>query len=169
LLLTGLQDLPRFPTSPGCDAVGYLGRLCADALPVRYGAVGEPVTHQLRYELQVIGQAGLANYLLIVWDLVRFARSQGIRCQGRGSAANSLVAYLLGIGPIDPLRHQPVFERFLSAERPTLPGIDLGVDAARTDTQPHSPRNTSNGRTLLSPQATSDALPSANPVTAKTS
>ena len=98
---------------------------------MRYGAVGEPVTHQLRYELQVIGQAGLANYLLIVWDLVRFARSQGIRCQGRGSAANSLVAYLLGIGPIDPLRHQPVFERFLSAERPTLPGIDLGVDAAR--------------------------------------
>lgn len=77
--------------------------------------------------------AGLANYFLIVWDIMRFARAAGIRCQGRGSAANSLVAYLLGIGPIDPLRHNLVFERFLSRERPVLPDIDLDVDAVRRE------------------------------------
>jgi error-prone DNA polymerase len=132
-LTFGLQDLPRFPTPPGCDADGYLARLCADGLLACYGAVGDAATRQLQHELRVIAQAGLANYLLIVWDLVRFARSSGIRCQGRGSAANSLVAYLLGIGPIDPLRHSLVFERFLSSERPSLPDIDLDVDAARRE------------------------------------
>ncbi|NTU81910.1 MAG: PHP domain-containing protein [Chloroflexales bacterium] len=129
----GLQDLPVFPTPPGCDAAGYLAQLCAQALPARYGEVGGAARAQLRYELRVIAEARLANYLLIVWDLVRFARAQGIRCQGRGSAANSLVAYLLGIGPIDPLRHHLVFERFLSPERPALPDIDLDVDAARRE------------------------------------
>jgi error-prone DNA polymerase len=133
VLQFGLQDLPVFPTPPGCAAAGYLAKLCIEALPVRYGDVGAAAQAQLRHELAVIDQAGLANYLLIVWDLVRFARAQGIRCQGRGSAANSLVAYLLGIGPIDPLRHNLVFERFLSAERPALPDIDLDVDAARRE------------------------------------
>ncbi|GAB4436383.1 MAG: error-prone DNA polymerase [Chloroflexi bacterium OHK40] len=129
----GLQDLPAFPTPPGCDAAGYLAHLCGEALQGRYGADASAACAQLQYELRVIGEARLANYLLIVWDIARFARSEGIRCQGRGSAANSLVAYLLGIGPIDPLRHNLVFERFLSAERPALPDIDLDVDAARRE------------------------------------
>lgn len=129
----GLQDLPGFVTPPGMDAAGYLAQLCEQALPWRYGTPGEQVCAQLAHELAIIAAAGLANYFLIVWDLVRFARSQGIRCQGRGSAANSLVAYLLGISPIDPLRHNLVFERFLSAERPLLPDIDLDVDALRRE------------------------------------
>ncbi|MCX7789910.1 MAG: DNA polymerase III subunit alpha [Chloroflexaceae bacterium] len=132
-LCFGLQDLPIFPTPPGCDADGYLARLCAEALPARYGPDATAARAQLDHELAVIRQTGLANYLLLVWDLVRFARSRGIRCQGRGSAANSLVAYLLGIGPVDPLRHNLVFERFLSAERAALPDIDLDVDAARRE------------------------------------
>ncbi|CAG1001216.1 Error-prone DNA polymerase [Anaerolineae bacterium] len=79
----------------------------------------------LEYELAVIARSGLSNYFLIVWDMVRYAREQGIRCQGRGSAANSLVAYLLGISPVNPIAHDLVFERFLSDERRATPDIDI--------------------------------------------
>jgi error-prone DNA polymerase len=129
-LCYGLQDLPTFPT-PGLDAIGYLTQLCHQALPWRYRDLSERVCAQLGHELAVIDRAGLANYFLIVWDVIRFARQHGIRCQGRGSAANSLVAYLLGISPIDPLAHDLVFERFLSDERPALPDIDIDFAADR--------------------------------------
>jgi error-prone DNA polymerase len=129
----GLQDLPHFPTPSGCDADRYLQRLCTDALPRRYPDSPEHACRQLAYELRVINEAGLSNYFLIVWDIVRFAREQGIRCQGRGSAANSLVAFLLGISPIDPLAHDLVFERFLSAERPSMPDIDIDFAADRRE------------------------------------
>jgi error-prone DNA polymerase len=129
----GLQDLPKFPTPPGRDSGGYLAELCHTALPRIYCDVPERVCRQLAYELRVIASTGLSNYFLIVWDIVRFARSSGIRCQGRGSAANSLVAYLLGISPIDPLAHDLVFERFLSDERPALPDIDLDIAADRRE------------------------------------
>jgi error-prone DNA polymerase len=128
----GLQDLPRFPTG-GPDATAYLAQLCHAALPRFYPTRPEQACRQLAYELRVIDTAGLSNYFLIVWDIVRFARSQGIRCQGRGSAANSLIAYLLGITPIDPLQHNLVFERFLSPERPALPDIDLDLAADRRE------------------------------------
>jgi error-prone DNA polymerase len=88
---------------------------------------------QLEHELRVIAQAGLGNYFLVVADIVDFARRSGIRCQGRGSAANSLVAYLLGISPVDPLTHKLVFERFLSQERVSVPDIDIDFDAARRE------------------------------------
>jgi error-prone DNA polymerase len=117
----GLQDLPRFPTPPGLDALAYLRHLCQEAMPARYPDPSSRVWEQLDHELAVIQRAGLANYFLIVWDLVRFARENGIRCQGRGSAANSMAAYLLGITPIDPLAHDLVFERFLSDARAPLP------------------------------------------------
>src|SRR5690606_654369 len=110
----GLQDLPLFPTPHGLSSQAYLNRLCEQAIPERYGETPSRVREQMRHELTVIEQAGLSNYFLIVWDIVRFAREQGILCQGRGSAANSLVAYLLAISPIDPLAHDLVFERFLS-------------------------------------------------------
>jgi error-prone DNA polymerase len=132
-LCYGLQDLPTFPLPRGLDAIGYLRQLCHQALPWRYRDPPERVCDQLAYELAVIDRTGLANYFLIVWDLVRFARQQGIRCQGRGSAANSLVAYLLGISPIDPIAHDLVFERFLSDERPALPDIDIDFAADRRE------------------------------------
>ena len=81
----------------------------------------------------MIEAAGLADYFLIVWDIVREARARGIRCQGRGSAANSLVAYLLGITPVDPLAHHLLFERFLSDRTDTMPDIDLDFDRDRRD------------------------------------
>ena len=82
------------------------------------------------HELAVIEGMGLAGYFLVVWDIVRFARQQGIRCQGRGSAANSLVAYLLEITQVDPLRHNLLFERFLSGDGRSGPGTmpDIDVD-----------------------------------------
>ncbi len=130
----GLQDLPRFETPGNIDAAGHLAELCRAGLGLRYGGTAPAAAEaQLARELQVIANAGLANYFLIVHDIVDFARSNGIRCQGRGSAANSLVAYLLGISPIDPLEHDLVFERFLSAERATTPDIDIDFAADRRE------------------------------------
>ncbi len=129
----GWQDLPRFDLPAGLEAIAYLRQLCQTAILQRYVQPDDRLRSQLSHELATIDQAGLANYFLIVWDIVRFARQQGIRCQGRGSAANSLVAYLLGISPVDPLVHELVFERFLSAERSLAPDIDLNFDAARRE------------------------------------
>ncbi len=129
----GVQDLPLFHTGP-VSQQEYLRSLCRQALAERYGPdPAERVQRMLQHELAVIEQLTLTNYFLIVWDIMRFAREQGIRCQGRGSAANSLVAYLLGITPIDPLAHDLVFERFLSAERPTTPDIDIDFQADRRE------------------------------------
>ncbi|MDX1663677.1 MAG: error-prone DNA polymerase, partial [Candidatus Promineifilaceae bacterium] len=144
----GLQELPHFPTPGGMSSSAYLRRLCEEGLIRHYGdppdrahseqARLERVRDGLARELAVIEGTHLANYFLIVADIVRFARESGIRCQGRGSAAGSLVAYLLGIGPVDPLAHDLVFERFLSEERLQsdagfLPDIDLDFDAARRE------------------------------------
>ena len=134
----GIQDLPEFPTPHGMSATAFLRRLCQEAISERFPSTnGDDIQRrarkQLVHELDVIEKAKLPNYFLIVWDIVRFSRSQGIRCQGRGSAANSLVAYLLYISPIDPLSHDLVFERFLSAERQVVPDIDIDFDAARRE------------------------------------
>jgi error-prone DNA polymerase len=129
----GLQDLPPFPTPHGMSGAAYLRRLCVEALPEKYAGAPAGVRRQLDYELGVIEQAGLSNYFLLVWDIVRFARAAGMGCQGRGSAANSLAAYLLGISSVDPLAHDLVFERFLSSERQVVPDIDLDFDAARRE------------------------------------
>jgi DNA polymerase III alpha subunit len=130
-LRCGLQELPTFPTPPTMNADTYLRHLC-DAGRQHLGLSGDVET-QLEYELRVIRESGLSNYFLIVWDIVRFAREQGILCQGRGSAANSLAAYLLGISPVNPLAHDLVFERFLSSERQVAPDIDLDFQADRRE------------------------------------
>ncbi len=116
----------------------YLYRLSHAGLTERSeGSQYRPVTpaalRQLSHELTVIENAGLADYFLIVWDIVRFARSQNIRCQGRGSAANSVVAYVLGITPVDPLQYDLLFERFLSDRHDTTPDIDLDFASDRRD------------------------------------
>ena len=132
-LQAGLQTLPIFPTPAGLTPSQYLQQLGEATLPRRYPAGSARARRQLAHELAIIDQAGLANYFLIVADIVRFAREQEIRIQGRGSAANSLTAYLLDISPIDPLAHDLVFERFLSAERQAPPDIDLDIDALRRE------------------------------------
>lgn len=127
----GPQVLPRFSVPGGRSPTRFLRDLCLVALRERYPA--DPPLDLLEHELAVIDRMGLANYFLIVWDIVRFARASGIRCQGRGSAANSLVAYLLDISPIDPVESDLVFERFLSPERQGPPDIDVDFAADRRE------------------------------------
>ncbi len=130
-LPAGTQILPRAPVDGAHAPRLHLRRLCQRELHRRY-TVNPPVD-LLERELSVIRHMGLDNYFLIVWDIVRFARQAGIRCQGRGSAANSLVAYLLDISPIDPVACDLVFERFLSPERGSPPDIDLDIAADRRE------------------------------------
>ncbi len=127
------ERLPTFPVPDNRSEFEYLYQLCHDGLPRRYPQLKSNVLNQLAHELAVIEQAGLAGYFLIVWDLMRFAREQGVRSQGRGSAANSLVAYLLGITNVDPIAHDLLFERFLSADRYTTPDIDIDFAADRRE------------------------------------
>jgi error-prone DNA polymerase len=97
---------------------------------------GEPpegVRHQIARELELVDQLGYASYFLTVWDIVRFARSRGILCQGRGSAANSVLCYCLGITSIDPVRMGLLFERFISVERGEPPDIDVDFEHERRE------------------------------------
>ncbi|MGC9469214.1 MAG: DNA polymerase III subunit alpha [Anaerolineae bacterium] len=132
-LTSGHQILPAFETPDGSTPDAYLRRLCEQALKERYPHNTKGAHALLEKELRTIQQLDLANYFLIVGDIVHFSRAQGIRCQGRGSAANSLVAYLLDISPIDPVAIDLVFERFLSLERPRPPDIDVDFAADRRE------------------------------------
>jgi error-prone DNA polymerase len=129
----GLQTLPTFPTPTGLSAYDFLQSLCEIGLSERRIERTDRVMRQLHHELEVIERSGLSNYFLIVWDIVRYARENNILCQGRGSAANSLVAYLLSISPVNPLEHHLVFERFLSDERSAVPDIDIDFAADRRE------------------------------------
>lgn len=117
--------LPEFPVPEGFDAVSYLRHLCEEALPERYEVVDEAVRKRLGFELDIINTMGYACYFLIVWDFINYCRSHDIPVgPGRGSAAGSIVAYLLKITNIDPLRYHLLFERFLNPERVSMPDID---------------------------------------------
>jgi error-prone DNA polymerase len=102
----------------------------------RWRYAGEPpadVARQLEKELTLVDQLGYASYFLTVWDVVRFARQRGILCQGRGSAANSAICYVLGVTSIDPVRMGLLFERFISAERGEPPDIDIDFEHERRE------------------------------------
>ena len=117
--------LPEFPVPEGFDAVSYLRHLCEEALPERYEVVDEKVQARLEFELDIINTMGYACYFLIVWDFINYCRSHDIPVgPGRGSAAGSIVAYLLKITNIEPLRYHLLFERFLNPERVSMPDID---------------------------------------------
>lgn len=131
----GKTILPRFDVPEGFDAFGYLAHLCEEGLRRRYGdPPPERVQKQLAYELEVIKNMGYATYFLIVWDFVHFAKNRGIMVgPGRGSAAGSLVSYVLGITDIDPLQYGLLFERFLNPERISMPDIDIDFCFERRD------------------------------------
>ncbi|WP_407269036.1 DNA polymerase III subunit alpha [Radiobacillus sp. PE A8.2] len=126
--------LPTYPVSVGETAFSFLERLCFERLPAVYDPVTEAVTERLSYELKVIQSMQFSDYFLIVWDFIRFAKQEKIIVgPGRGSAAGSLVAYLLGITDVDPIRYQLLFERFLNPERMTMPDIDIDFSDHRRD------------------------------------
>jgi error-prone DNA polymerase len=119
-------SLPVFALPHGVDADDYLAQLVETGAVERWGADRTPAQRaQLDHELAIIRRLGMAGYFLIVWDIVRFARREGILCQGRGSAANSAVCFCLGITAVDPVRMGLLFERFLSEERREPPDIDI--------------------------------------------
>ena len=122
----GHLHLPQFPLPDGVTDKEYLRELCEKNLPIRYDIVTDKVRERLEYELSIINRMGYDSYFLIVWDFINFARSSGIVVgPGRGSAAGSIVAFLLEITNIDPLKYDLLFERFLNPERVTMPDIDI--------------------------------------------
>lgn len=120
----------RFPDFPLLDnetAEAYLERLCWERAKERYGEISGEVEDQLTYELELIKKLGLSGYFLTVWDLMEYCRKNGIPAQGRGSAANSIVAYMLGITRVDPIRNKLFVGRFINEEMSSLPDIDIDV------------------------------------------
>src|SRR5947199_755848 len=131
----GCSKYPEYPAPPGKTREEYLRELCYDGLRRRYGerASNDPeLIRQLDYELGVFEKTGFVSYLLIVWDFIHFAKEKGIPVgPGRGSAAGSMVTYVLGITDIDPLQYGLLFERFLNPDRVSPPDIDIDFCEAR--------------------------------------
>ncbi|QDS35560.1 DNA polymerase III subunit alpha [Brevibacillus brevis] len=133
-LTFGAHILPEFPLAEGQDATQYLRELCEKGCLERYGEITPEVQSRLDHELEIITGTGFTDYFLIVWDFMRYAHENGIPTgPGRGSAAGSLVAYVLKITNVDPLRFQLLFERFLNPERVTMPDIDIDFSVESRD------------------------------------
>ena len=131
----GRSKYPEYPAPAGKTREGYLRELCHQGLQGRYGeraASDAELIKRLDYELGVLERTGFVSYLLIVWDFIHFAKEKGIPVgPGRGSAAGSMVAYVLGITDIDPLPYGLIFERFLNPDRVSPPDIDVDFCEAR--------------------------------------
>jgi DNA polymerase-3 subunit alpha len=131
----GKSKYPDYPVPNGFTRERYLRELCAKGLEQRYGErakIDKELQDRLEYELGVLEKTGFVSYILIVWDFIHFAKERGIPVgPGRGSAAGSLVAYVLGITDIDPLQYGLIFERFLNPDRISPPDIDVDFCEAR--------------------------------------
>ena len=124
----GKTRLPNFPKPQGYTADAYLREQCERGLAMRYGerAKSPEVRQRLDFELATIGKMGFADYFLIVWDFVKYAKDRKIAVgPGRGSAAGSIVAYALEITDLDPLQYSLLFERFLNPDRINMPDVDI--------------------------------------------
>ena len=129
----GKPRFPKFDIPAGETEYGLLSRLAYERVPAKYGSLTPDIRQRLDYELDTINQLGFCGYFLVVWDIVRWARERGIRCQARGSAADSLVVYLLDISIVDPIEYDLLFERFMHPLRRELPDIDLDIDRKRRE------------------------------------
>jgi DNA polymerase-3 subunit alpha len=131
----GKSKYPEYPVSEGKTREGYLRELCEKGLVDRYGErarTDNELRQRLDYEIGVLEKTGFVSYILIVWDFIHFAKERGIPVgPGRGSAAGSLVAYVVGITDIDPLQYGLIFERFLNPDRISPPDIDVDFCEAR--------------------------------------
>lgn len=125
--------LPQLPVPPGHTQMTWLRQLVWEGAERRYGPLTDAVRTRLERELQVIEQKNFPGYFLIVHDIVQEARRRGILCQGRGSAANSAICYVLQITAVDSIRYALPFERFLSSMRDEEPDIDVDFDSERRE------------------------------------
>jgi DNA polymerase-3 subunit alpha len=107
--------------------------LCVRGLEERYGSISDEIRERFEYEFDLIASKGFVPYFLVVWDFVNEARRRGIRCSARGSAAGSIIGYVLGITSVDPLQYRLLFERFLNPERKSMPDIDMDFPDDRRD------------------------------------
>jgi DNA polymerase-3 subunit alpha len=127
----GKINLPHFEVPDGLTPEDYVKQLCHKGCIVRFGLpydqLDASIQDRLDYELEIIAKTGFAAYFLMVADIVRGAHELGALTNTRGSAAGSIVGYLLNISAIDPLEYQLPFERFLTVHRPTPPDIDLDI------------------------------------------
>ncbi len=122
----GQVHLPAFEVPEGYTSDTYIRKLCYDGLEKKYIEITDELRERAEYELSVVTKMGYADYYLIVWDYVKFAKDSGIMVgPGRGSGAGSLVAYCLGITNIDPIKYNLIFERFLNPERVSMPDFDV--------------------------------------------
>ncbi|WP_324668390.1 DNA polymerase III subunit alpha [Geochorda subterranea] len=134
VLPLGESLFPAYPDVPaGQTATQLLRRLVYEGAQARYGRVTPAIRDRLDHELAIIEALGVADYFLVAHDIVQFARQRGIRTAGRGSAADSAVAYVLSLTDVDAIGRGLLFERFLSLERAQRPDIDLDFDARHRD------------------------------------
>jgi error-prone DNA polymerase len=120
-------EFPVYSVPDGETLDSYLYKKSWEGAHQRYEKISSEVRQQLQKELALIAQLKLAGYFLIVWDMVEFCRKNGVMVQGRGSAANSIVCYVLKITAVDPIKMELLFERFLSDQRGEMPDIDLDL------------------------------------------
>ena len=125
--------LPDVDLPPGLDCDGYLRQLCYEGLKRRLGSISDVYQQRVDYELEVVRQTGFAQYILILWDIVRAARERGIICGPRGSAAGALILYAIAISDVDPVERKLTFERFLNPERAEMPDVDMDFADDRRD------------------------------------
>jgi len=129
----GQLHFPKFAVPKGETDYSYLSKLAYAKTINKYGRLTVKIKERLEKELSTIKKLGFCGYFLVVWDIAQWARENGIRCQARGSAVDSLVVYVLDISNVDPIKHDLLFERFMHPMRYEPPDIDLDIDRRRRD------------------------------------
>ena len=132
-LLATASRPPHVEIPDGETAFSHLYTLCDRGMRERYRPLRPEVIKRLAYELNVVERMELAEFFLCIWDIVEFSRERRIRCAGRGSAADSIIAYVLGITSVDPIAHNLLFDRFLNPGRVGMPDVDIDFDSRRRD------------------------------------
>ena len=123
----GAHHAPVFPTPPGETPESVLRQLCDEGMVRRYGAVTKVLRERLEHELEIIEAKKFSSYFLIVHDFVRYASQRGIPCGARGSGVGCMVAYLLNLSTVDPIRYGLLFERFMDPSRNEMPDLDIDI------------------------------------------
>jgi error-prone DNA polymerase len=129
----GEPHFPKFTIPEGETEYSYLLKLAHEGALRKYSSLNGRIRERLEFEMNTIDMLGFCGYFLVVWDIVRWARERGIRCQARGSAVDSLIVYALDISIADPVEHDLLFERFMHPLRREMPDIDLDIDRRRRD------------------------------------